>query len=176
MHQVFELQASMNAEGSDKTTTKRKIKIEMKKIGYKSSILSPITGFRMQNPFRKPLEFFFSLLKVIKIHYFLMRSSFLRLIPLKQIIHNNSLLDAATIGVIVKPVGGDEGEVNVFLVFGQFAHPRHPVTQLLLIVAVDDVFLVGKLDFAEVNHTVGTVDDEVNLGAGSALVLGDDDR
>ena len=28
----------------------------MKKIGDKSSILSPITGFRMQNPFRKPSD------------------------------------------------------------------------------------------------------------------------
>jgi len=35
--------------------------------------------------------------------------------PLKQIIHNDSLLDAAAVGVVVKPVGGDEGEVNVFL-------------------------------------------------------------
>ncbi len=28
----------------------------MRKIGDKSSILSPITGFQMQNPFRKPLD------------------------------------------------------------------------------------------------------------------------
>ena len=96
--------------------------------------------------------------------------------PPKQIIHNHSLLDAAAIGVVVKSVGGDEGEVNVFLVFGQFTHPRHPVAQLLLIVAVDDVFFIGELDFAEVNHTVGTVDDEVDLGAGSAVVLGNDER
>ena len=76
----------------------------------------------------------------------------------------------------MKSVGGDEGEVNVFLVFGQFTHPRHPVAQLLLTVAVDDVLLVGEFDFAKVNHTVGTVDDEVDLGAGSAVVLGDDER
>ena len=85
-------------------------------------------------------------------------------------------MDAAAIGVVVKSVGGDEGEMNVFLVFGQFTHPRHPVAQLLLIVAVDDVLLVGEFDFAKVNHTVGTVDDEVDLGAGSAVVLGDDER
>ena len=107
---------------------------------------------------------------------FLIRSPFLCFILLKQIIHNNSLLDATAVGVVMKPVGGDEGEMNVFLVFGQFTHPRHPVAQFLLVVAVDDVFLVGEFDFAEVNHTVGTVDDEVNLGAGSALVLGDNQR
>lgn len=76
----------------------------------------------------------------------------------------------------MKSIGGDEGEVNVFLVFGQLAHPCHRVAQFLLIVAVDDVFLVGEFDFAEVDHTVGTVDDEVDLGAGSAVVLGNDQR
>jgi len=100
----------------------------------------------------------------------------LRFLPLKQIIHNHSLLDAAAVGVVVKSVGSDEGEVNIFLVFGQFTHPRHPVAQFLLIVAVDDVLLVGEFDFAEVNHTVGAVDDEVDLGAGSAVVLGNDER
>ena len=43
MHLVFELIASMNEEEPDKTTLKRKIEIEMKEIGDKSSILSPIT-------------------------------------------------------------------------------------------------------------------------------------
>ena len=43
MHLVFEPIASMNGE-------------EMKKIGDKSSILSPITGFQTQNPFRKPSD------------------------------------------------------------------------------------------------------------------------
>ena len=97
-------------------------------------------------------------------------------IPLKQIIHNDSLLDAAAVGVVVKSVGGNEGEVNVFLVFGQLTHPRHPVAQFLLIVAVDDVFFVGELDFTEVNHAVGAVDDEVDLSAGSVVVLGNDER
>ena len=102
--------------------------------------------------------------------------SILCLHPLKQIIHNHSLLDATAIGVVVKSVGGDEGEMNVFLVFGQLTHPRHPIAQLLLIVAVDDVFLVGELDFAEVNHTVGAVNDEVDLGAGSTVVFRDNQR
>ena len=57
MHLVFELIASMNANESDKTTTNPKTKIEMKEIGDKSSVLSPITGFQTQNPFRKPLWF-----------------------------------------------------------------------------------------------------------------------
>ena len=35
---------------------KRKNEIEMKKIGDKSRILSPIMGFQMQNPFRKPSD------------------------------------------------------------------------------------------------------------------------
>ena len=39
-----------------KTTQKRKNEIEMRKIGDKSWILSPITGFQMQNPFRKPSD------------------------------------------------------------------------------------------------------------------------
>ena len=85
-------------------------------------------------------------------------------------------MDAAAVGVVVKSVGGDEGEVNVFLVFGQLTHSCHPVAQLLLVVAVDDVFLVGEFDFTKVEYTVGAVDDEVDLGAGSAIVLGDDER
>ena len=37
-------------------TQKRKIKIEIAKIGGKSSILSPITRFQIQKPFRKPSD------------------------------------------------------------------------------------------------------------------------
>ncbi len=46
----------MHANRSDKTPIKTKIGIEMRKIGDKSSILSPITGFQTQNPFRKPSD------------------------------------------------------------------------------------------------------------------------
>ena len=38
------------------TSLNLKIEIEMKKIGDKSSILSPITGFQTQKPFRKPSD------------------------------------------------------------------------------------------------------------------------
>ena len=85
-------------------------------------------------------------------------------------------MDAATRGVVVESISGDEGEVDVFLVFGQLAHPCYPVAQFLLIVAVDDVFLVGEFDFAEVNHTVGAIDDEGASCAGSAAVFGKDER
>ena len=47
---------SSNLKDIKEYCEKQKIEIEMKKIGDKSSILSPITGFQMQNPFRKPSD------------------------------------------------------------------------------------------------------------------------
>jgi len=44
----------MDEEEADKNEQKRKKEIEMKKIGDKSLILSPISRFRIQNPFQKP--------------------------------------------------------------------------------------------------------------------------
>ena len=69
MHLVLELIASMNANESDKRPQNPKIEIEMKKIDDKSSILSPITGFQTQNPFRKPLDSS-PQVPVIKLHDF----------------------------------------------------------------------------------------------------------
>ena len=108
MHLVFELQVSMNAEESDKTT----IKTENRNRNEENR--RQIVDFIADNGISDSK----SISKAISI---------LCLHPLKQIIHNNGLLDAAAVGVVVKPVGGDEGEVNVFLVFGHLAHSRHPV-------------------------------------------------
>ena len=56
MHLVFTLIASKEEQESDKNGSKTENEIEMKKIGDKSWILSPITGFQIQKPFRKPSD------------------------------------------------------------------------------------------------------------------------
>ena len=52
----FDPLASMNEDEPDKTTLKTENRNRNEENGGKSSIVSPITGFRTQKPFRKPLD------------------------------------------------------------------------------------------------------------------------
>lgn len=54
IHKVYELIAELSEEYG-KTTQNRKVEYETANIGDKYSMLSPITGFRIQNLFQKPL-------------------------------------------------------------------------------------------------------------------------